>query len=49
VATLTPQFNHWAAPVKVTIRNRSGMLDVVGIERPAAFPVRSTSATGTTR
>ena len=49
VATLTPQFNHWATPVRVTIRDRSGMLDVVGIERPAAFPARWTSATGTTR
>ena len=49
VATVTPQFNHWATPVRVTVRNRSGMLDVVGIERPAAFPGRPTSATATTR
>ena len=45
VATLTPQFSHWATPVRVTIRNRGAMIDVVGIERPTAFPARSTTAT----
>ena len=44
ISTLTPQFGHWAAPVRVTIRNRGGTLDVVGIERPTAFPDRSTDA-----
>jgi hypothetical protein len=48
IATLTPQFSHWATPVRVTIRNRGGTLDVVGIERPTAFPARSTTATTTT-
>jgi len=38
ISTLTPQFTHWAAPVRVTIRNRGGTLDVVGIERPTSFP-----------
>jgi hypothetical protein len=33
---------HWAQPVVVTVRNRGGMLDVVGIARPTDWP-------GTTR
>jgi hypothetical protein len=33
----------------VTIRNRGGALDVVGIERPTAFPARSTAAPQGTR
>ena len=49
ISTLTPQFGHWAAPVRVTIRNRGGTLDVVGIERPTAFPDRSTDASEGTR
>jgi hypothetical protein len=49
ISTLTPQFSHWVAPVMVTIRNRGGTLDVVGIERPMAFPARSTAAPEGTR
>ena len=49
ISTLTPQFSHWVAPVMVTIRNRGGTLDVVGIERPTAFPERSTTAPEGTR
>ena len=29
-----PDFPHWASPVHVTVRNRNGSVDVVGIERP---------------
>ena len=49
ISTLTPQFSHWVAPVVVTIRNRGGTLDVVGIDRPTAFPERSTGAPEGTR
>jgi hypothetical protein len=38
IATDHPLFPHWAKPVVVTIRNRNGMLDVVGIDRPTEFP-----------
>ena len=38
VATDAPGFVHWAQPVRVTVRNRGGILDVVGIERPTDFP-----------
>ena len=33
ISTRHPMFTHWASPVVVTIRNRKGMLDVVGIDR----------------
>jgi hypothetical protein len=33
IATLDPIFTHWATPVDVTIRDRDGLLDVVGIDR----------------
>ena len=33
ISTSHPSFTHWASPVVVTIRNRKGMLDVVGIDR----------------
>jgi hypothetical protein len=33
ISTRHPSFTHWASPVVVTIRNRKGMLDVVGIDR----------------
>jgi hypothetical protein len=49
ISTVTPQFGHWAAPVRVTIRNRGGTLDVVGIDRPTAFPARSADAAEATR
>jgi hypothetical protein len=34
IATIDPGFPHWSRPVVVTIRDRGGMLDIVGIERP---------------
>jgi len=41
IATLDPIFTHWAAPVDVTIRDRDGLLDVVGIDRS---PSRASNA-----
>jgi hypothetical protein len=38
IATDHPLFRHWAKPVVVTVRNRNGVLDVVGIDRPVEFP-----------
>ena len=35
VSTIHPMFTHWASPVVVTLRNRDGKLDIVGIDRPA--------------
>jgi hypothetical protein len=34
IETTHPAFAHWKSPVRVTLRNRNGSLDVVGIERP---------------
>jgi hypothetical protein len=34
IETIHPAFPYWKDPVRVTIRNRNGSLDVVGIERP---------------
>jgi hypothetical protein len=39
-------FRHWAKPVVVAIRTRSGVLDVVGIDRPTAFPDAVTPRAG---
>jgi hypothetical protein len=41
IKTIHSGFLHWAKPVRVTVRNRNGALDVVGIERPAD-PVNAT-------
>jgi hypothetical protein len=38
IATTHPEFPHWGKPVKVTIRHRNGLLDVVGIDRPTDLP-----------
>jgi hypothetical protein len=38
ISTVTPLFSHWADPVTITIRNRGGSLDVVGVERPTQLP-----------
>jgi hypothetical protein len=35
IETLDASHPHWAAPVVVTLRDRSGSTDVVGIDRPA--------------
>ena len=40
IATNHPQFPHWMKPVTVTIRNRDGRLDVVGIDRPTDLTER---------
>jgi hypothetical protein len=34
ISTSQPDFPHWRKAVQVTIRNRNGHLDVVGIDRP---------------
>jgi hypothetical protein len=31
-------FPHWKTSITVTIRNRNGLLDVVGIDRPTDLP-----------
>ena len=33
IRTLNTAFPQWAAPVRVTVRNRGGVIDVVGIDR----------------
>jgi hypothetical protein len=38
ISTRHPQFTHWVSPVVVTLRNRDGALDVVGIARPTDLP-----------
>ena len=43
ISTNQPGFPHWIKPVVVTIRNRNGLLDVVGIDRPTALPERVTN------
>ena len=34
LTTFHPDFQHWEQPVIVTLRDRVGTLEVVGIERP---------------
>jgi hypothetical protein len=34
IACIHPDYPHWARPVQVTVRDRQGAVDVVGIERP---------------
>jgi hypothetical protein len=46
IATHHPLFRHWATPVVVAIRNRNGVLDVVGIDRPTEFPDPATRPAG---
>jgi hypothetical protein len=38
ISTIQRMFPHWQKPVLVTLRNRNGLLDVVGIERPTDLP-----------
>jgi hypothetical protein len=38
ISTIHRTFPHWNKPVRVTVRNRNGLLDVVGIERPTELP-----------
>jgi hypothetical protein len=37
ISTRNSQFAHWTSPVIVTVRNRDGRLDVVGIARPTGY------------
>ena len=34
IAAVHPDYPHWTRPVQVTVRDRQGAVDVVGIERP---------------
>ena len=34
IKTIQPEYPNWASPVRVTVRQRRGFIDVVGIERP---------------
>jgi hypothetical protein len=38
VATIHPDFPAWASPVVVTIRDRNGEVEVVGVDRPSGDP-----------
>jgi hypothetical protein len=48
IATVHDQFPHWAQPVRVTLRERAGVVDVVGIDRPTA-PERTAGLVSNTR
>jgi hypothetical protein len=51
IETAHPDFPHWQQPVRVTLRDRFGALDIVGIERsPSARPgpVRIAAAASST-
>ena len=39
IRTVHPDFPLWSAPVQVTLRDRAGEVDVVGIDRPRDDPV----------
>jgi len=43
IRTLNPAFPQWLKPVKVTLRDRNGVIDVVGIERGGAAGNSSTN------
>ena len=38
ISTIQRAFPHWIKPVIVTIRNRNGLVDVVGIDRQTTLP-----------
>jgi hypothetical protein len=38
ISTIQRAFPHWIEPVVITIRNRNGSVDVVGIDRPTDLP-----------
>ena len=38
ISTSHPEYQHWASPVVVTVRNRGGALEIVGIDRPTDIP-----------
>ena len=43
ISTIHRAFPHWIKPVVVTIRNRNGLVDVVGIDRPTSLLDRVTN------
>ena len=43
ISTIQRAFPHWIKPVIVTIRNRNGLVDVVGIDRQTTLPQRVTN------
>jgi len=43
IRTINPRFPQWAAPVRVTVRSRGGVVDIVGIERRASGAAISTN------
>jgi hypothetical protein len=36
IRTVNPDFPHWVKPIKVTLRHRGGVVDIVGIDRRGA-------------
>src|SRR5262245_26287119 len=44
ISTKHPQLTHWVSPVVVTLRNRDGAIDVVGIARPTDLPSTNTGS-----
>lgn len=40
IETLHPEFPWWSSPVVVTVRNRAGAMEVVGIDRPVTPPLK---------
>ena len=43
IRTINPAFPQWLKPVKVTLRDRGGVIDVVGIDRGGAATMSSTT------
>jgi hypothetical protein len=43
IRTINAAFPHWAAPVRVTVRHRNGVIDIVGIERRGPAAATSTN------
>ena len=41
IRTVNPAFPQWMKPVKVTLRDRNGVIDIVGIDRGGAAPASS--------
>jgi hypothetical protein len=47
IVTVHPAFPQWRQPVRVTLRNRDGVLDIVGIDRRAAGQLAPATVTST--
>jgi hypothetical protein len=43
IRTINPAFPQWLKPVKVTLRDRGGVIDIVGIDRGGAAAISSTT------